>query len=142
MMKKITKEAAKAWLKENWAYLAAGGAFVGTVVVAVVCALNKTDDMIDPFVIDRAKDDWMDQLNSFHRMQSTGKLLTVHEALECSCLDQYIKDSLRDRGVLTDQLEADICDKFCEEFPEKAAVLDGIEGFWHYQEDAASTEAS
>lgn len=142
MAKKITKESVKAWLKENWGYLVAGGALVGTAIVAAVCALNKTDDVIDPFVIDRANADWMDQLDSFHRMESTGKYLTVREALECSCLDQYIKDSMKDRGLLTPALEADICDDFCEKFPERAAVLDGIEGFWHYQEDAAIAEAS
>ena len=132
MAKKITKESVKAWLKENWAYLAAGGAFIGTVIIAAVCAMNNEDTVIDPYVIDRAKDDWMDKLMTDHRMKKTGEYLTVRQALECSCLDQYIKEDLNHRGILTQELEAEICDRFCEEWPEKAAVLDGVEGFWHY----------
>jgi len=145
MAKKITKESVKSWFKRNWEYVLAGGTLIGIGIGSAVAVgiANKSNGMIDPITIDRAKDDWMDQLDSFHVMKNTGRRLTVLEALECSCLDQYIKDNLKERGILTDNLEGDIVKNFCEEFPEKAAVLDKIEGFWHYIENEdAENQAS
>jgi len=144
MAKKITKESVKSWFKRNWEYVLAGGTLIGIGIGSAVAVgiANKSNGMIDPITIDRAKDDWMDQLNT-HCATINGKPLTVRQAGAVSHLEQYTIDTLNELGILTENHKTYIADKFCEEFPRDEAVLNKIEGFWKYIENEdAENQAS
>lgn len=135
MAKKITKEGIKNWFRNNWAYVVAGEAVIATVVLAIVSGKTNDSGVIDPYVIDRAKDDWMDEFESQMIMGTTGKRMTVKQALALGCLECDAIDYLRDKGILTKEMEIDIVEQFEKDDPYSMSVLDTIEGFWSYSED-------
>lgn len=102
MKEKIEK--AKAWFKKNWVYVTAGAATAGVIVVAVVKGLSD-GGVIDPIVIDKAKEDWMDQLKTYEQYTDKGKLMTVREA--CAALDycELVHSYLKENGTLTKEIE-------------------------------------
>ena len=125
MKEKVEK--VKGWFKENWMYVAGGAATVGVIALAIVKGV-KPDDTIDPLVIDQNKTDWMDQLKA--PFACKGKQFTVREAFAAALLDDYQREQLKKEGILTDAHEAELVDKFVEEYPDATAILDQIEGFW------------
>ena len=105
MKEKIEK--AKAWFKKNWVYVTAGAATAGVIVVAVVKGLSD-GGVIDPIIIDKAKEDWMDQLKTYEQYSSKGKLMTVREA--CAALDynELVHSYLKENGTLTKEMEKQV----------------------------------
>lgn len=120
----------KNWLKENWLYVAGGVATAGVIAAAVIKGLKPGDSNL--LTIDTSKDDWMDlkELDTGWRVK--GNPLTVRQTLACAALDDYIYEQMKDKGLLTTNIEADICDKFAEEYSETTKILDTIEGIWKY----------
>ena len=136
MKEKIKK--VKGWFKENWIYVAGGAATVGVIALAIVKGMKPDNDAIDPFVIDRSKDDWMDQLKAPFALEG-GRQFTVRESFAADLLDEFQRDQLKKQGILTDELEAELVDKFVEEYPEATAILDQIEGFWNWKKKPEET---
>lgn len=126
MKEKIEK--AKTWFKKNWVYVTAGATTAGVIALAIVKGMKSDGDVIDPLVIDRGKDDWMDELKAPFVYKD--RQFTVREAFAAALLDEYERRQLKQEGIFTDAHEADLVDKFVEEYPEQTAVLDQIEGFW------------
>ena len=133
----MTKEKVKAWFKENWMYVAGGVTTVGVIALAVVKGLKPDESVGNLMVIDLDKDDWPDKLTTpcvFH-----GKHMTVRQADSAFHLENYITSNMRSKGLLTDQLDSDLCNEFCEKFPHDAAVLEALEGFFKPMEEAEKT---
>lgn len=120
----------KEWLKENWLYVAGGVATAGVIAVAVIKGLKPGDSNL--LTIDTSKDDWMDSKELDTGWRVKGNPLTVRQTLACAALDDYIYEQMKDKGLLTTNIEADICDKFCEENSGTSEILDTIDGFWKY----------
>lgn len=122
MAKKITKEGIKNWFRNNWAYVVAGEAVIATIVLAVLSGKTNDSGVIDPYVIDRAKDDWMDELYTGARWN--GKELTVRQIICDDHLNCCIIDAARENGVLTSEITDPVVTKFVEEWPESAKALE------------------
>lgn len=120
----------KEWLKENWLYVAGGVATAGVIAVAVIKGLKPGDSNL--LTIDTSKDDWMDSKELDTGWRVKGNPLTVRQTLACAALDDYIYEQMKDKGLLTTNIEADICDKFCEENSGTSEILDTIDGIWKY----------
>lgn len=123
-------EKIKVWMKENWMYVVGGTATLSVIVLAVWKG-SKTDiSVVKPFVIDKSKDEWMDQLNV--KAKFNGQPLTVREMEAIAVFDEWHRSLMKEEGFLSDKIDADITDKI-EANPDSAyiiSVLDGIEGFW------------
>ena len=135
MKEKIVK--AKAWFKRNWVYVAAGATTAGVIALAIVKGMKPDSDVIDPVVIDRGKDDWMDELEA--PFACKGRQFTVREAFAAALLNEYERQQLKEEGIFTGAHEADLVDKFVEEYPEQTAILDQIEGFWSWIDESEKT---
>lgn len=135
MKEKIVK--AKAWFKKNWVYVAAGATTAGVIALAIVKGIKPDSDVIDPLVIDRGKDDWMDELKAPFVYKD--RQFTVREAFAAALLDEYERSQLKQEGIFTDAHEANLVDKFVKEYPEQTAVLDQIEGFWTWIKKSEKT---
>ncbi len=137
------KEKIKAWMKENWMYVAGGAATVAAVGLAVWKGLKTDNSVIDPIVIDKGKDDWMDQLTTYSAVK--GKRLTVRETDAILEYDELERALLKEKGILTYGIEADICDELLKN-PDNEymfSVLNKLEGFWTYvDEDGNKVEGS
>ena len=128
MKEKIEK--VKSWFKENWIYAASGAATAGVIALAIIQGNKKGDAMIDPFVIDKATTDWMDQLTTGATCK--GKDLTVRELISVGRLDAYTLEQLEKRGIYTPELACEMGTNFAKEYPATTAVLDQIDGFWKF----------
>lgn len=122
----------KNWLKENWLYVAGGVATAGVIAAAVIKGLKPGDSNSNLLTIDTSKDDWMDSKELVTGWRVKGNPLTVRQSLACAALDNYIYEQMKDKGLLTTNIEADICDKFCEEYSGTSEILDTIDGIWKY----------
>lgn len=125
------KEKMKTWFKKNWMYVTIGAASAGAIALAIINGF-KEDTSIDPIVIDKSTDEWMDKL-TIPGMEFKGKELTVMEAVCIGELDSYLRDRMKSNGLLTDEMEANIADDFVKQYPATTKVLDSIDGFWIFQ---------
>ena len=117
----------KNWLKENGLYVLGGLATAGVMVAAVIKGLKPDDTVIDPYVIDRGKDDWMDELKTDRWI--LGKELTIREALAVG--DYYVYTVKQLSPDIDDVV--DINKGFLKvENPKDIEVLNSIEGPWKY----------
>lgn len=125
----------KEWLKENWLYVAGGVATAGVIAVAVIKGLKPGDSNL--LTIDTSKDDWMDskELHTWWYVNGPdSKELTVKEALCLGIFDGVMYDKMKDRGLLTEDLEEELIQEFSKEHSGVYNVLDNIEGLWEYTE--------
>lgn len=122
----------KNWMKENGLYVLGGLATAGVMAAAVIKGLKPGDSNSNLLTIDTSKDDWMDSKELITGWRVKGNPITVRQTLACAALDNYIYDQMKDKGLLTTNIEADICDKFAEEHSETTKILDTIEGIWKY----------
>ena len=130
MKEKLAK--VKSWAKENWMYVAGGAATVTAVGLAIWKGLKTDNSVIDPMVIDKGKNEWMDQLKTYSSVN--GNYLTVRETDAVLGYDILERNLLKEKGILTDNVEMDICDEI-KANPDSEylfSVLDKIEGFWIY----------
>lgn len=106
MKEKIEK--VKGWFKENWMYVAGGAATASVIALAIVKGIKPDDCVIDPIVIDRGKEDWMDQLFTYEKYSCNDRFMTAREA--CAALDwnELARSYLIDKGILTKEVEKDI----------------------------------
>lgn len=126
------KEKVKAWMKENWMYVAGGAATVTAVGLAIWKGLKTDNSVIDPMVIDKGKDDWMDQLETYCELKD--KPLTVRETGAVLGYDEMARGILMSKGILTKDIEVSIYDEI-KANPDNEylfSVLDKIEGFWEH----------
>ena len=133
------KEKMKTWFKKNWMYVTIGAASAGAIALAIINGF-KEDASIDPIVIDKSTDEWMYKL-TIPGMNFKGKELTVMEGLCVGELNDYIRDRMRNSGLLTDEMEADIVDDFVEQYPGATKVLDSIDGFWVFKKKSEDVGA-
>lgn len=119
----------KNWLKENGLYVLGGLATAGVMVAAVIKGLKPDYTVIDPYVIDRGKDDWMDELKTDRWIHD--KELTIREALAVG--DYYVYTVKQLSPDIDDVI--DINKGFLKvENPKDIEVLNSIEGPWKYTE--------
>lgn len=123
------KEKIKLWWKKNWKYVAGGAAVAaafGTVIYAIVN--GEDSDVIDPIVIDKGTDDWMNTLTVPYTYNDAN--MTINQLAAVAAIDNNMHRVLVEEGILTADLEAKINDAWCNKFPKLAKYLDEIPNFW------------
>lgn len=127
----------KNWVKENGLYVLGGLATAGVMAAAVIKGLKPGDSNSNLLTIDTSKDDWMNskELHTWWYVNGPdSKELTVKEALCLGIFDGVIYDKMKDRGLLTEDLEEELIQEFSKEHSGVYNVLDNIEGLWEYTE--------
>lgn len=127
----VDKEKVKAWFKKNWVYVAygvGGAATIAAVVVGISTGLAQDKSVGDLLVIDKSKDDWLDQLTTPAIFK--GKHMTVRQADSAFHLESFQNSRLREQGIFTDKMDADLVDEFCKRFPYDCKVLETLEGYF------------
>lgn len=125
----------KNWMKENGLYVLGGLATAGVMAAAVIKGLKPGDSNSNLLTIDTSKDDWMNskELHTWWYVNGPdSKELTVKEALCLGILDGDIYYKMKDRGLLTEDLEEELIQEFSKEHSGVYNVLDNIEGLWEY----------
>ena len=117
-MKEETKTKVKSWFKKNWAYVVIGAVAVGTVVVSVMSNDSSDETPVDPYVIDRSKDDWMDIL----KVPYLDSKITVRQASNlCNYYEWMLNYIQTERDCcLNGNTESDAFVAYDDLFPDEA----------------------